>query len=71
MKVTDKAYAILHIPTGNLVSRLVNPNRLFWTSYKRAQTAINNCHHVWFKGEVIRPEDLKIVAFSLDANEKI
>ena len=71
MKVTDKAYAVLHVPTGNLISRLVNPNRLFWTSYKRAQTAINNCCYLYHKGEIVKPEDLKIVAFSLDANEKI
>lgn len=71
MKVTDKAYAVLHTPTGNLISRLVRPNRLFWTSYKHAQTAINNCRHLYYKGEIVKPEDLKIVAFSLDANEKI
>lgn len=71
MKVTDKAYAILHVPTGNLISKLVNPNRLFWTNYTRAQNAINNCRYKYYKGEVIKPEDLKIVTFSLDANEKI
>lgn len=71
MKVTDKAYAVLHIPTGNLISTLVNPNRLFWTSYTRAQNAINNCRYKFYKGKLIRTEDLKIVTFSLDANEKI